>query len=542
MPESHVLAAYRAALTVASELNPDAVLQRIVEVAKDVVSAKYAALGVADTNGRLLKFITAGISEADRAAIGPLPVGHGLLGELIHTGVPLLVDDISKDPRSSGFPPNHPPMKSLVGMPITLGDRILGNLYLTDRTDGKPFDETDLNAVAVLASHAASAIDRASLYRQIREQRDRLRDILEGLPSGVIIVSAGKSKVQFVNAAFIALTFGESAHPGALPMPGRDFDLLRADGLPLAPDDRPEARAAQGETVRNLQLTLRRTGAADLPVSVQSAPLRDESGAISEVLLVVQDVTRLRQAEQLKDDFLSLISHEFRTPLTAIHGGAQLLEQQAGALDDATRREVLTDIVAESDRLERMLNNLLSLAAVMAGRLSVETEPVLIGPLVKRGSTEVAARGTGHSFTSDIPAGTPAVEADASLLAQVLRNLYENAVKYDPTMGSITTRARADATTVTIDIIDQGAGIAPEHLDKVFERFHRAGADPTVRGMGLGLYLSRFLIEAQGGTLAVSSAGPGKGATFSVRLPIARGWIGDNERDETNAQAPHSRG
>ena len=121
----------------------------------------------------------------------------------------------------------------------------------------------------------------------------------------------------------------------------------------------------------------------------------------------------------------------------------------------------------------------------------------------------------------------PPAEGDADLLLQVLRNLHENAVKYSPPGSAITTSVCADAQRVTINVVDEGSGIAPEHLGSVFERFRRPGADPGVRGMGLGLYLSRHLIEAQGGQISVTSPGRGKGATFSLTLPISADWVVD---------------
>ena len=522
-----MIVAYEAALAVASEVAPEAVLQRIVDVARMVGSARYAALGVADDDGRPLQFITSGLTEEQRAKIGAPPEGRGLLGELIRGRKPIMVDDISADPRFVGFPPNHPPMTSFLGVPILFGNRVLGYLYLTHRAGGQPFNEQDLEAVQILAAHAAAAIDRSFLYGKLREQRDRLRSILDSLPAGVMILSGPDSAIQFANAAFVRIVLGSSALPGVLPTYGRDFAFQRADGLPLANEDRPGVRALRGESVFNLQLLLTRSDGTSLPVSVQAAPLRDDLSATMDSVLVVQDVTQLRQAEQLKDDFLSLISHEFRTPLTAIHGGAHLLADAEASLDAKTRRDLLGDVVAESNRLDQMLKNLLLLSSVMAGRLSVETEPVLLAPLAKGVANEVAARSPGHQFMVDVPKETPAVEGDPSLLEQVLRNLYENAVKYSPNGGVIRTATEQVNNRVVLSITDQGLGIAEEHIPNVFLRFHRAGADPTVRGMGLGLYLSRFLIVAQGGEIMVSSPGPGKGSTFSIALPVARGWDTD---------------
>jgi signal transduction histidine kinase len=185
-------------------------------------------------------------------------------------------------------------------------------------------------------------------------------------------------------------------------------------------------------------------------------------------------------------------------------------------------------VVVESRRLDRMLANLLSLAAIMAGRLQPATEPVLLGVLAERVAAEVGKQAPDFTVRVEIARALPPAEADPALLEQVLRNLYENAIKYSPGGGVIRTTGGSDGASVTVSVTDQGSGIAPEHVPHVFERFRRPGADPTVRGMGLGLYLSRLLVEAQRGTIVASSAGVGKGATFSVTLPIAEGWTGDD--------------
>ncbi len=523
-----VIAAYEAALAVASEVELSAVLQRIVDLARTVVPSKYAALGVSNEQGRIEQFITAGITLEERVAIGPIPEGHGMLGELIRKRTPLLVPDIAADSRSVGFPPNHPPMRTLLGTPILLGDRVLGNLYLTERLGQAVYDRDDLAAVQVLAAHAATAIERAELYRKVEAARERavvqfeqIRVILDSLPTGVAIFGAAGT-VELANAAAIEMIFGRHAPPGALPTYGRDFQMVQPDGTPVLASERPVNRALRSETVRNRQMLLEGADGSRLPVLVQAAPLRNETGVVDRAVVVLQDVTRLREAEQLKDDFLSLISHEVRTPLTSIHGGAHMLANMGAELDEETRRELLEDIVVESGRLDRMLANLLNLTAIMAGRFVANTEPVLFGPLARQQATEVAARSPNHTFRVDIPANLPPAECDPALLGQVLRNLYENAAKYSPPGGEITTTASSDGDSVTIRITDQGNGIAPDQIGKVFERFHRASTSSTVRGMGLGLYISRSLVDAQGGRIEAASPGLGQGSTFSVTMPIAR--------------------
>jgi signal transduction histidine kinase len=533
--ERTLVAAYEAALAVASEINLEAVLQRITDLAREVVPARYAALGVANHDGKLEQFLVSGISDEVRARIGRLPEGHGLLGVLVREGEPLLVPDIAADPRSVGFPPHHPEMRSLLGVPILLGSRTLGNLYLTERLDNQPFNERDLAALELLAAHAATAIDRAQLYRQLEasgrraeEQRDQLRVILDNLPSGVLIHSAQEG-VELANEAAVRMLLGAGSPGGTLPVYGRDFRLLRADGSPLTAEERPAQRALRGEAVRNQQALIERPDGTRLPILAQAAPLRSADGTVNRAVIVYQDITQLRQGEQLKDDFLSLISHEFRTPLTAIHGGAHLLAQQGDALDPETRREIMDDIATESSRLDRMLANMLKLAETMAGRLNVITEPVLIAPLAKRVAAVVAAHAPCHSFVVDVPDSLPPAEGDPELLEQILRNLYENAIKYSPDGGDIRTTGASDGESVRIEVSDQGTGIAPEHVPNLFQRFRRPGADPTVRGMGLGLYLSRLLVEAQGGQISARSEGAGTGSTFAIMLPVAHGWSAETE-------------
>ena len=176
------------------------------------------------------------------------------------------------------------------------------------------------------------------------------------------------------------------------------------------------------------------------------------------------------------------------------------------------------------------------LANVLGGRLRVATEPVLVAPLSRKVAADMAALSRTHQFSVEIPAGLPPVEADPDLLEQVLRNLYENAVKYAPGGGQVRTTAHHTNQLVRVEITDQGIGIAPELVTTVFERFRRVGGDPTVRGMGLGLYLSRYLVEAQNGQISVSSPGLGHGTTFTVTLPVADGW-GD-AGESTDAREP----
>ena len=169
-------AANTAITSISSAIDLSRVLQNIVDSARTLIQSCYAALSVTDDEGQIVAFITAGISAEERAAIGPLPVGHGLLGTLIRDARPLRIADIAADPRSHGFPPNHPPMTTLLGVPILYQGKAVGDLYLTDKIGAAEFSDEDQELLVLLANHAAVAIENARLYEDARAARDRLQN------------------------------------------------------------------------------------------------------------------------------------------------------------------------------------------------------------------------------------------------------------------------------------------------------------------------------------------------------------------------------
>ena len=192
----------QAGMVLASELSLDVVLQRIVELAVDLTGARYGALGVLAPDGRSIQdFITVGITPQERAALGDPPVGHGLLGALIHEAEPLRIPDIGADPRSVGFPPNHPPMTSLLGVRISGRGTVFGNIYLTDKQGAEMFDEEDERVLVVLATQAAVAVENARLYDeterkgrelqrlQVLEERERIgKELHDGVIQSLFAV------------------------------------------------------------------------------------------------------------------------------------------------------------------------------------------------------------------------------------------------------------------------------------------------------------------------------------------------------------------
>jgi len=185
----------RATRAIAGELDLDRVLQLIVDSVRDLVGAKYAALGIVGDNGRIERFITSGISDELRALIGPLPQGHGLLGTIIRDGATLRIPDIARHPDSYGFPPHHPPMRSLLGVPIRVRDATVGDFYLTEKTGAPEFTDADQELVEMFALHAGIAIQNARLHQDVQQlavvdERLRIsRDLHDGIIQSIYAVS-----------------------------------------------------------------------------------------------------------------------------------------------------------------------------------------------------------------------------------------------------------------------------------------------------------------------------------------------------------------
>lgn len=221
-----------AALALSSELDTEAVLQRIVEGAASVAGARYAAIGIYDSSGTITNFVHHGIDEATARAIGDLPHGRGMLGEVIVANGPIRLDDLGNDPRSVGFPPNHPPMHRFLGVPITRGGRRYGNLYLTEKSEDRAFDSDDEAFVTALAAFAAGAIESAQLAATrseiaALEARDRTRH--EMLGEVINAQEAERARVSRdlhddVGQALTSVLLGLRLVEGSLKTPKPDID------------------------------------------------------------------------------------------------------------------------------------------------------------------------------------------------------------------------------------------------------------------------------------------------------------------------------
>ena len=235
-------------------------------------------------------------------------------------------------------------------------------------------------------------------------------------------------------------------------------------------------------------------------------------------ILVMRDVTTSRNARDVRDAFLGILSHELRTPVTTIYGGSEMLSRRSGSVSDETKLEVLDDIRAEADRLYRLVENLLVLSRVERQGLQIETEPVLMQRLLPRVIEGESSRWVGARFVTELPAGLPPVAAEETYLEQILRNLLGNAAKYGGD-GPVVVTARDNGATVEVTVSDHGPGFPNDERGRLFELFYRSPSlARTASGAGIGLFVCRQLVTAMNGRMWAANA-PGGGAEFGFELP-----------------------
>ena len=218
-----------AGLVLAADLTLPATLQRIVELAAGLTGARYGALGVLGRDGVITEFITIGVTGAERAAIGHIPVGRGILGVLIDDARPLRLHDIAEDPRSVGLPPNHPPMRSFLGVPVKAGGRVYGNLYMTEKAGGEDFDADDERALSLLAAQAGAAIEAANLYEQASDRAQRLEAIRA--ISTAILAGTDTGELLGLIVRHARALAGTDLASVAVPVDGERLAVEAADGL-----------------------------------------------------------------------------------------------------------------------------------------------------------------------------------------------------------------------------------------------------------------------------------------------------------------------
>jgi PAS domain S-box-containing protein len=298
-----------------------------------------------------------------------------------------------------------------------------------------------------------------------------------------------------------------------------------------AEEDNVLARIRAGLTVDHFETVRRHKDGHAIDVSVTVSPVRNRAGEIVGASKIARDVSeqrRLRavadEASRLKDEFLAVLSHELRTPLNTVLGYARMLRREDQRMSGEMRERALDALERNADALTRLVNDVLDTSRIVTGKLRLTLEACPLDVVIADAERTIQPTADAKAITLDVRVDAAlTVLCDRDRLQQVMWNLLSNAIKFTPSGGRVTVRAEARDGKVTASVRDTGIGIAPEHLPFVFHRFWQAqtGASREFGGLGLGLALSRHIVELHGGTILAESAGHGQGTLFTVTLPTA---------------------
>jgi signal transduction histidine kinase len=414
--------------------------------------------------------------------------------------------------------------------PLEAEDRRLGILVLVGH--GNRLKDRDLAVLSPLVSALAVALRGAEHLTRLIEETGKLQAVVEHSSDGILVVDE-ENRVQVWSPSMHALSGLPTALATGRPLgellpcrPVETSDQARAAGTeeaPEAPDfmDVTSLGLTPDSPRRTIELALRRPDGEERWVRMSHNAVF-EAGNLTQDVVLVYDVTRERQVERLKSDFIATVSHELRTPITPIKGYVELLRRRGEDMTADKRREMLDTVADRVSHLARLVEDLLLASGVSEPSAAVVMQTADLAALTRRAVDDFprdAAR-----ITTVSPPAPVLVQADPTRVIQVLSNLVSNGLKYSPEGSPIEIECQVDDDTRTarVRVIDHGRGIPADQLDRVFDKFHRV-EDPlrmTTSGTGLGLFIARRLTGAMGGTLAVEST-LGKGAIFCFELPLA---------------------
>jgi len=409
------------------------------------------------------------------------------------------------------------PMRQVVALPLQIGDELIGYIFIF-RTRGAAFSPNDRQVLSAFADQTAIAVHNARLYQEVSAERERLNAIIENSGDGVMIINPYRI-IQTWNRALTNLT-GISAEQ-AIGRPCYEILNLRTKpGVSLChtacplihpPEDGRLYAEGQHRRADGLAITL-----AD-----NYSPQINAEGEVTQFVANVRDMTHLREAEELKQTLLSVISHELKTPVSIIKGYAGTLAREDANWDKATLADGLAVIEEEADRLNRLITNFLEASRLQAGGFELKLSLLNLEEMARASVEKLQTTTTKHTFTITFPASFPLIHGDFERLGEVITNLLGNAIKYSPEGGLIEIGGEAGSLhTVRLFVKDRGIGIPPAEQERIFDRFHRVDnrLARQTPGTGLGLYLVKAVVEAHNGKVWVESTA-GKGSTFWVELP-----------------------
>lgn len=499
---------------IAETLKAQTVLDRIVDQAAVLLEVDACSLAIAGQTaaraaavdrvesvpgvdaGELRIHSASGSDDALVAALQSSAVG-GLVEEVARSRRSVSVEELASETSGQGGGAMGERYEGFLGVPLRHPrGHLIGVLCAYSRRH-RAWSQAEIASLESFASSAAIAIRNAELYDNIRRERGKLEILLESIGEGIVATDS-VGRVTIWNRAASELT--GIAEDQAVGRPWRDV-------LGLAPD----TDISDGQSVVEA-----RPSGVPMFLSLTSSHLR-EGDELGGWIHAFRDVSASYTLDRLKSDFVSTVSYVLRTPLTSIYGFASTLLRDDMQFAEEDRRVFLEYIFTETERLTGIVDDLLQVSSIDAGSVEVHVEPVTLGPIIRDAIERARDRGPMRHIVIAGEDGL-AVRADAEKLETVIANLVENSVRFTPDGGEVRVATDGDQRTVRITVSDTGEGIPVADQKQLFTKFYVSPGASGVAGSGLGLYISKGLVDAMGGRIWVSSQ-VGEGSTFTVELP-----------------------
>ncbi len=520
-----------AMLRISESLDVEMVLHEIVESARTLTGARYGLIATIDPEGNMRNFVTSGLTAEEHRQMAEWPDGPRLLRYLRNLPAPLRVGNVSGFLESLGFSSSLWDTSTLQITPMYYHGEHLGNFFLSDKRDGGEFTGDDEEVLVLFASQAAVAIANARAYRDESRARADLEALVDASPVGVAVLDAGTGRAVSFNREAERIVEALCA-PGQAPE-----DLLNTmtsrfpDGREIAIREASLARELRvGRRVRAEEIELSVPDGRSVRMLINTTPIRSEEGEVVSMVVAMQDLAPLEELERSRTEFLSLVSHELRAPLTSIKGSTTTVLTASPELDPAEQRAFFRIIDEQADHMRGLISDLLDTGRIETGTLSVTPEPSEVTKLVDLARKTFLSGGGRHSILVDLPTGLPPVMADRRRMVQVLNNLFANAARYSPESSPIQVGAVRDGVHIAISVADEGRGVEPERLPHLFRKYAPGGEEGATTGYGLGLAICKGLVEAHGGRIRVESGGPGQGTRFTFTVPVSEEDPADSGR------------
>ncbi len=445
-----------------------------------------------------------------------LRAGQGIAGWVAQNRKPLIINDVYHDKRfyskvdlESGFQTH-----SMVCLPLQIEDRVIGVVQAINKKVGH-FTESDLVLLQAITGPLAAAIENARLHASVIAEKRRIETIFANMSEGLVTIDAN-GLITNANDSFLTAVGAEASS-----FIGKEANqAIRFKSSSLAKFSQVVQDAESEGDFPQLATDLIRVDGGAVPVLVSGASVKDENGEMTEMILVVSDLQQIREVERMRDDFFHGIIHELRTPLATILMYARLLREGKAQEREKTDR-FLGVIERESDRLQKMVRQMLELAKMEAREFQRSAEPVRLNPILEEMLPPLADRAIEKNLTfrQKIAQDLAPVMGNPETLYLIFKNLVDNAIKFTPA-GSVRIDAWQEDAVIFVRVKDSGIGIPPQALPNLFGRFFRAqtAVERGIAGTGLGLYMVKEAIEGYKGTIDVISA-DGKGTEITVRLP-----------------------